>query len=619
MMPSYRALATAGVNIPPKHSMKSDFSNACLDFIRHSCLDLKFTGAPTPPFGPSHDFNRDIDRLCLENAAARFLMSGSRDDAFDVYVSYCEIFRPFGDGYDSTRCLVELLAEHEENSSSLLMKHRDHYSHSVYVYFIGLCLYQNNPTIREAYNQCYGLAEGAAACCHFLEYWGFASLFHDVGYPFEIAHQQMKVYACTLSGILQEDMDNTEVYSPFVSYRRMPDFTTVELDGRPQDLNTIFAQAICARIGDKYGVEAQALEALLRDRPVNQEEKDGSYRFLDHAYFSGLILAKKYLQGHPSATQFPQPVLDGMVAVILHNSLFKFSIRGKQPPLTIQDGQPLAYLLMLCDELQCWNRTSYGQNSRNAIFPYEFDLKVSPEDGSILAVYHFDERYVAESHRSKSYHSLTYHSGQCKFVSDIQKIVDVSQPGLSLSAEAEFTLKKRKTKSYASKTSYLNIYDFALALNGRYDSSIDMSAKSSNQEILAQQNQLVASFEKLSLEFKLSNIAQAKGFASHLESINCFYTNGETDYTMVQEFTPLELLALAKLEHQRWQDEKESMGWVYGTDYANGAERALKRHHKDMVPFEQLSHEDILKDSEPMSMMIRLLKLFDGLNIYRMD
>ena len=46
-----------------------------------------------------------------------------------------------------------MLSEHESNASSLLMKHRDHYAHSVYVFLIGLAIYKNLPAVRNAYNE----------------------------------------------------------------------------------------------------------------------------------------------------------------------------------------------------------------------------------------------------------------------------------------------------------------------------------------------------------------------------------------------------------------------------------------------------------------------------------
>ena len=82
--------------------------------------------------------------------------SGSREDAFDIYYCYCEIFKPFGAGYDTTGLLLEMLSEHETNASSLLMKHRDHYSHSAYVFLIGLAIYRNHAAVRAAYNEKYG-------------------------------------------------------------------------------------------------------------------------------------------------------------------------------------------------------------------------------------------------------------------------------------------------------------------------------------------------------------------------------------------------------------------------------------------------------------------------------
>ena len=85
-----------------------------------------------------YNMQMDIDRLCLENAMLRFLDSGAAQDAFDVYYCYLEMFVG---SYGSTKRMVEMLSEFETNGSSLLMKHRDHYSHSVYVFALGLAIY----------------------------------------------------------------------------------------------------------------------------------------------------------------------------------------------------------------------------------------------------------------------------------------------------------------------------------------------------------------------------------------------------------------------------------------------------------------------------------------------
>lgn len=72
----------------------------------------------------------DIDRLCLERSIECFMETGIAEDAFSVYFCYLEMFIA---RYGKSRRMIELLSEFETNSSSLLMKHRDYYSHSVYV------------------------------------------------------------------------------------------------------------------------------------------------------------------------------------------------------------------------------------------------------------------------------------------------------------------------------------------------------------------------------------------------------------------------------------------------------------------------------------------------------
>ncbi len=58
---------------------------------------------------------------------------------------------------------------------------------------------------------------------------------------------------------------------------------------------------------------------------------------------------------------FFYPILDSASAILLHN--YYKNVLLKPPfnkgPLSPQE-HPIAYLLILCDELQEWNRTPYG-------------------------------------------------------------------------------------------------------------------------------------------------------------------------------------------------------------------------------------------------------------------
>lgn len=639
------------VRIPEMVQPARSFGRDALAFLRDECVDLKFdtTDRQRASLNDSdgrssglnqipYNMERDLDRLSFEAAAARFLASGSREDAFDIYYCYCEIFKPFGVGYDTVGLLLEMLSEHETNASSLLMKHRDHYSHSAYVFLVGLSLYHNHEGIRAAYNLKYGLQDGPGAACHFLEHWGLTSLFHDIGYPFEIAHQQMKAYVCKLF----ENGNDALGFAPYVSYRNMDEFTLTHIG----DLNDLYAKAITERLAEHYlqrtGREPyflqHKLQGVLLDRAVHENPAEMSYLFMDHAYFSGLILAKAFLNRHPEVadpSQLPQPVLDAFCAIILHNSLFKFTIRSllhTREPLRLDDGQPLAYLLMLCDELQCWDRASYGHDSRGGIYPFDFDVRF--DGGNMRWTYFFDSTYEAEVLCAKAYRDMVpdgytkksgvVRQGRSKFVDDIDEIVslqdvlpefepDVSKPDSSGTIEVVLEERQKKTGLYLSDSNYLNLYDFALALNGRYCGA-------------QTEDEMKQAFEEgLSLEYKLSNVAQAKGFASMLESIGCFYTDRPVEYEPLTEFTVEELSAISEQEHIRWCEEKDSLGWDYGVAHVNEDEssydsimRERTRLHHDLIPFEELPYVEVLKDSEPMRKMLELIREFEGLTIYRM-
>ena len=117
---------------------------------------------------------------------------------------------------------------------------------------------------------------------------------------------------------------------------------------------------------------------------------------------------------------------------------------------------------------------------------------------------------------------------------------------------------------------------------------------------------------------------------------------------MVTEFTPEQAAIFAPLEHERWIREHQMMGWVYGKDYENvplpaGIEadstegkdyrktiREQMRCHKLAMDgtfttedirdhYLTLPVEDQDKDWKPFNSMLKLLKKFDGLRIYKLD
>jgi hypothetical protein len=146
--------------------------------------------------------------------------------------------------------------------------------------------------------------------------------------------------------------------------------------------------------------------------------------------------------------------------------------------------------------------------------------------------------------------------------------------------------------------------------------------------VLSDENimELEEAFSRQSLEYQLSGVSRAKHFARYLHEIGCFYTDRPIGFEMLNEFTSEHMATIGPLEHRRWEDEKRYMGWVYGTKYqelANDRETssALRERFRMNsllgVDYDDLSEEEQDKDTKPMQVLIKLIRQFDGLRIYK--
>lgn len=90
------------VRTPDLPQAKRSFGKGALAFIRDCCEDLKFDNSTQERKTLSdsdrrsagkkqipYNMERDLDRLCFETAIGRFLNSGSKEEAFDIYYCYC--------------------------------------------------------------------------------------------------------------------------------------------------------------------------------------------------------------------------------------------------------------------------------------------------------------------------------------------------------------------------------------------------------------------------------------------------------------------------------------------------------------------------------------------------
>lgn len=600
-----------------------------IGFVRDMCEELRFDpeksdcgdsdGNGIRPGLIPCNMEKDNDRLCLERAIHRFMQSGTAEDAFDVYVCYLEMFVG---KYGKTRKMIETLAEFEMNASSLLLKHRDHYSHSVYVFLLGLAIYYNNRNFRDCYRKAYGFGDERRAAHHYLKFWGLTSLFHDIGYPFELPFEQVKSY-----------FGNSVKGVPSVSYRGMKKY--VRISGQEADawrkaldagegflsIDDIFAWNIEERLGKAYGKTREELREKMLGRKASRPKKFNGY--MDHAYFSGVLLyhqlrdvagIEKLTEDKAAAVSY----LDAMTAVSLHNSLFRFGIKKERNALPME-LHPLAYMLMLCDELQCWDRAAYGQNSRRQLYPMGCDLAF--DGNTVIAAYAYDARFEDRKEDEKgAYAKMRGSDG--KFLADIKEIVALDPDrGVGLKIQAEFEQKKRDNRTYLSDSDYVHFYNFAIVVHGRkrYD-----KARVGDERFF---QELEDYFDELPLEYKMSGFLRTKSYARYLNALGYFYTDRCVDYEMIDGFLPEDRNILGRMEHDRWNDEKHEMGWCPGTAYLRENNdrvwdekeaRELTRTHADMdLLFKALPEETQNKDTDPLYKMLRLLEEYDGLRIYR--
>lgn len=651
-----------GPQQPPLYHSASgqhDLKTAALRFLHERCEGLLFDpeieakerqtgtylGKGLSADQIPYNMEMDINRLCLEKALEAFIDSGVAEDAYTVYYCYLDMFLG---RYGNSKRMVELLSEYEANGSSLLMKHRDHYSHSVYVFALGLAIYDTNAAYRHSFQRFYhleGKNENETANL-FLEYWGLTSLFHDIGYPFELPFEQVLSY-------FEVDHQERGKGSLYLAYHDVEALTGLDdvakvhfetLYGKHfETTSELLAHDLAQKLGSTYDFSEQYLLDVLNRKPT--EPNHFGY-FMDHAFFSASRLYRELAEELGADNLNPMHI-DALSAIMLHNSLYKFSIafykdREKRKAPLKAELHPLAWLLMLCDELQCWDRTAYGRNSRTELHPMAVDFDFS--DSAIRAVYYYDReeqekidafklKYTAweaggeqgKPPRLKAYSDMA--EKEQRFTADIEKIVDTGSCPLYIRPDVR-KVDRRSKHTYLSGSNFLHLYDFAVALHGR-----NMPPETTAQE-------LEARFNSQSLEYQLSGINRAKSFSRYLNALGCFYTDRPVDYEMVTAFTSEQALQIAPLEHERWVREHQAMGWRSGSDYktlplarddkqARQALREQLRCHKLAMDgdvtgeeirahFFSLPEEDQDKDWKPFNSMLKLLKKFDGLRIYRL-
>ena len=519
----------------------------------------------------------------ISEAARRFLENETQENAFEVYRSFFDSYRITLEGKsDPFIDLVDVLRCYEATAATLIDKQRDHYIHAVNVFLCGLAIWEKNPLFRAAFEK--SVPEEGFAAPYATKYeefffrWGVAALFHDVGYPVEIVGHQINRF---IRMVADADGDEVKVkaqirYENFSELNHICEvvpkrrFTRAYYDAYEScsyiDLLTPL-DLIAHRIHLCFGTDLEQTKAALA-RFVDDMAVSG---FIDHGYYSALIILKWYGYAIQRAKEDPRrfywPVVDSATAILLHNyyrNVLQKGAFGLGPMKA--EANPIAFLLILCDELQEWNREAHGILTRT--FTLADTVNLSLREDYLAATYvtrkgSLPEKFCAEKKEL------------------LHKVLDVDAifpKGLEIDAESldSFAALTPQLRELSPRPLLRDLELLAIAIHARY-----------NEKQLADHPERPLAFPDFSSlpdDLKYSNLRQAQGIYDKLEMIGCeMRPKGKKG--AIRAFSDEQIELLAEHEHEQWMAERIARGWTLG-------ERDVKNKRSPyLVPYAELTDE----------------------------
>ncbi len=502
----------------------------------------------------------------IRSTVTAFIENETQDNAFDVYRTFLDAYQESLSGENEEFLdLLDLLREYEETAATLIDKQRDHYIHSVNVFITGLSIFAQNSNYRRAFYS--AVPEDGFSKMYktrdeeFFFRWGIAALFHDVGYPVEIVGNQINRFIRIVT-----DFDGADIkVRAALSYENFDEINSIKelVPGQ------VFAKAYLAANKDMGSQDpfapldlmANRIHMLLgtdlaatKDALNNFISVMAKAGFIDHGYFSALIVLKWYgyamQKGGADGERFYWPVVDAATAILLHNwyrnGLMKapFSLGSMNA-----SDDPIAYLLILCDELQEWNRSARGILTRTFTLADTVNFSITDD-------------YLAATYVTKKGHlPADFCTEKKELLGSVLNLKEIFPAGFDIDAESLDSFAAYRTTDQAEGPTELprpllrNAELLAIAIHANYNEK--QLERNPGKELD------YPDFSKLPDDLKYSNLRQARSMIEHLNA--CGYTlRKKGEPCAVHEFSIDEIEMMAELEHIAWMNERIFRGWVPG-------------------------------------------------------
>lgn len=523
--------------------------------------------------------------------------------------------------------LVKIMKKYEENTGDLIEKQRDHFIHSVNVFLLGLAIYSQNKHYRDAfegyildspYDKYYKTDEGKFSHEEFLYRWGVAALFHDIGYPVEIIGKQLNKF-------LNDSVKSISSYyraDTAIDFKDFNDFNTiVKIDPNFADNYTeVYPKAKFLNLFKPTDIMAQKISVDFPEINLNQLIKHldsfvdimGESGFIDHGFFSSILVLNSYgylMQKYAKNTDFFfYPIVDSATAILLHN-YYRNVLQKKPFGLSAMHPKrcPIAFLLILCDELQEWNRQPFGIKDKKRSHVNDLVLEIDNKK--------LDVEYIV---RSGSI-GLGFSEDKEELLRKVLSIKSIFNRGLIVSTEVKqdnILREMVKAEIRAPDTLLRNVEKLAIQINQQYiDTTVaQYEAKKANGELdeaTRAKYENLKEFHELTSQLKIANIRQARSIPHKLNMVGCELANMSDSREAITEFNEDEILDLARFEHDEWCEEKLGTGWRYGEE--KDIENLVTPY---LVPWDDLSPEIQQYDIDPVKNIPSLIDSI-GLKIVR--